>query len=160
LFDRATAWLFAHKILLPGCSTLERFVVRVRSKVEARVWRLLVRGVTREQRIRLEELLKVPEGSRGSEFDRLRAGPTRVSGPALRDAIDRLETIRKLGITLPVATRIPPGRIAALSRFANRAKVSLITRMPPARKFATLVVFAGCLEATAQDDALEVLEYC
>jgi len=158
LFDRATAWLFAHKILLPGCSTLERFVVRVRSKVEARVWRLLGHGVTPEQQSRLEELLKVPEGSRGSELDRLRTGPTRVSGPALRDAINRLDAIRKLGITLPMVTRIPPGRIAALAQFANRAKVSLITRMPSARKFATLVAFVHCLEATAQDDALEVLE--
>jgi hypothetical protein len=83
----------------------------------------------RENLTRLEELLKVPEGSRGSEIDRLRTGPTRVSGPALRDAINRLDAIRKLGITLPMATHISPGRIATLAQFANRAKVSLITRM-------------------------------
>ena len=46
LFERATAWLLAHKILLPGCSTLERFVVRLRSRVEIKVWRLLGRGIT------------------------------------------------------------------------------------------------------------------
>jgi hypothetical protein len=37
LFERATAWLLAHKILLPGCSTLERFVVRLRSRVETKL---------------------------------------------------------------------------------------------------------------------------
>jgi len=158
LFERATAWLLAHKILLPGCSTLERFVVRLRSRVEARLWRLLGRGITDEQRKRLEQLLTVPEGSRGSWLDELRSGPTRVSGPALRAAIERLKAVRELGITLPAAARIPQSRIAALARFANRAKVTLITRMPPIRRLATLAAFVHGLEATAQDDALEVFE--
>jgi len=66
--------------------------------------------------------------------------------------------VRELGITLPAAARIPESRIAALARFANRAKVTLITRMPPARRLATLAAFVHSLEATAQDDVLEVLE--
>ena len=134
LFERATAWLLAHKILLPGCSTLERFVVRLRSRVEIKVWRLLGRGIMSEQRKRLEYLLTVPEGSRGSWLDKLRSGPTRVSGLAVRAGIDRLNSVRELGITLPAEARIPESRIAALARFANRAKVTLITRMPPARR--------------------------
>ena len=142
----------------PGCSTLERFVVRLRSRVETRLWRLLGRGITAEQRKRLEQLLIVPEGSRGSWLDELLSGPTRVSGPALRAAIERLKSVRELGITLPAAARIPQRRIAALARFASRAKVTLITRMPPPRRLATLAAFVHGLEATAQDDALEVLE--
>jgi TnpA family transposase len=81
-----------------------------------------------------------------------------VSGPALRAAINRLKSVRELGITLPAAQHIPESRIASLARFANRAKVSLITRMPAARRLATLVAFVYCLEGTAQDDVLEVLE--
>lgn len=158
LFDRATAWLLAHKILLPGCSTLERFVVRLRRRVETRLWRLLGRGITSQQRTHLEQLLTVPEGRRGSWLDTLRSGPTRVSGPALRAAVERLKSIRALGITLPSAPRIPESRIGSLARFANRAKVSLITRMPSARRLATLVAFVYCLEATAQDDVLELFE--
>ena len=76
LFDRAAAWLLAHKILLPGCSTLERFVVRVRNRVETRLWRSLGRGITNQQRTRLEHLLTVPEGSRGSWLDKRRRHET------------------------------------------------------------------------------------
>jgi TnpA family transposase len=158
LFDRATAWLLAHKILLPGCSTLERFVLRVRARVENRLWRLLGRGIGSQQRMRLEHLLTVPEGRRGSLLDQIRSGPTRVSGPAMRAAVDRLKFIRELGIDLPALPRIPESRIASLARFAGRAKVSLITRMPSARRLATLAAFVYSLEATAQDDVLEVFE--
>jgi hypothetical protein len=76
----------------------------------------------------------------------------------LRRAIERLKSVRELLITLPAATRIPSSRIAALARFASRAKAQAISRMPAARKLATLVAFVHCLEATAQDDVLEVLE--
>lgn len=65
---------------------------------------------------------------------------------------------RLLGIRLPAATRIPATRAAALARFAGAAKASAILRLPALRRLATLVAFVYCLEASAQDDALEVLE--
>jgi len=123
LFDRATAWLLAHRILLPGCTTLERFVARLRNRVEARLWKRLGRGITDEQRARLEDLLTVPPQGRSSWLDKLRSGPVRVSGRALVHAIHRLQTVRDLGIRLP-ATAVPPSRLAALARFAGIAKVT------------------------------------
>jgi len=158
LFERVTGWLLTHKILLPGRSTLERLILRTRARAEERLWQTLGRGLTAEQRTQLNRLLTIPEGSRHSWLDQLRSGPTRISGPALRAAIDRLQSVRALGITLPTVARIPFSRIAVLARFAHRAKAQAISRMPAARRLATLVAFVHCLEATAQDDALEVLE--
>ena len=158
LFDRAIGWLLAHKILLPGVTTLERFVVSVRTRVEFRFYRLLTRGLTVQQKGQLQRLLLVPDGDRVSVLDQIRSGPTRISGPAIRAAIDRLNAVRALGITIPMKARIPSSRIASLARFANRAKAQAISRMPTARRFATLVAFVHCLEATAQDEVLEVLE--
>lgn len=157
LFDHATAWLLAHKILLPGCTTLERFVARLRNRVEDRLWKRLGRGITDEQRTRLEELLTVPPQGRSSWLDKLRSGPVHVSGRALVHAIHRLQTVRDLGIRLP-ATGVPPSRLASLARFAGTAKITAISRLPPVRRLATLVAFVHCLEATAQDDVIEVLD--
>lgn len=157
LFDRATTWMLAHKVILPGCTTLERFVARLRGRVDERLWKLLCRGVTDEQRSRLEELLTVPPESRRSWLDKLRAGPVRVSGPALVNAVHRLQTVRDLGIKLST-TGVPPSRIASLARFAGTAKVTAISRLPSVRRLATLVAFVHCLEATAQDDVIEVLD--
>lgn len=159
LFERATAWLVTHKVLLPGCSTLERYVARLRSRVEEKLWRALGKSIGAAQQARLEKLLIVPSGSRTSQLDQLRTEPVRVSSPSLVLALLRLQQVRELGIKLPpAAARIPATRIAALARFAGAAKVSAILRLPNPRKLATLVAFAHCLEATAQDDALEVLE--
>lgn len=56
------------------------------------------------------------------------------------------------------ATRIPATRVAALARFACVAKVSAILRLPKLRRLTKLVAVVHCQEASAQDDALEVLE--
>jgi TnpA family transposase len=156
LFDRATSWLLANKVTLPGCTTLERFVARIRGRVEERLWKKISQGITEEQRINLEKLL-TDSGDRSSRLDKLRTGPVRVSGPSLVKAIQRLEEVRRLGIKLPTLG-VPPVRIASLSRFAGKAKVTAISRLSPAHRLATLVAFVHCLEATAQDDVIEVLE--
>lgn len=158
LFERAITWLVMHKVLLPGCSTLERYIARLRSRVEERLWRSLANGVDQEQQMKLENLLVVPAGTRSSQLDRLRVGPLTVSGPSLVKALLRLRSVRDLGIVLPSVARIPAIRMAALARFAGAAKVSAVLRLPNQRRLATLVAFVYCLEATAQDDALEVLE--
>lgn len=158
LFERATSWLLAHKVLIPGVSTLERFVAKLRARVEMRLWRLLIAGVTPSQQAQLEDLLLATEGSRNSQLDQLRKGPTRVSGPSLVHALLRLQSIRDLGIALPAVGKIASSRLAALARFASTSKVTAITRLPDARRLATLVAFVHCLEATAHDDALDVLD--
>ncbi|EPM91143.1 Tn5045 transposase, partial [Pseudomonas syringae pv. actinidiae ICMP 19070] len=157
LFDYANGWLIGHKVLLPGVTVLERFIAEIRSRMESRLWRLLVRGVTDEQCQRLDDLLKLASGRLQSRLDRLRKGPVRVSAPALVMALQRIETVRGLGIKLP-GTHVPPSRIAALARFAGTVKVSAIARLPQVRRIATLVAFVHCLEASAQDDALDVLD--
>lgn len=128
LFDRATAWMLTHKVLLPGASVLERFVARVRSRMEQRLWHFLKRGTTPGQRANLEALLTVPEGSRISLLERLRSGPDRVSSRALVSSIRRLQSIRDLGIAIPAAAHVPPSRLAALARFAMKSKVSAISQ--------------------------------
>ena len=157
LFDQACEWLVSHKVLLPGISFLERFVSEVRTRMESRLWRLLLRGITPAQRQGLDALLEPAENTRQSRLDRLRKGPVRISGPALVVALHRVEQVRALGISLPLV-RVPPSRVAALARFANTAKVTAAARLPDERRTATLVAFVHSLEASALDDALDVLE--
>lgn len=59
LFDRATSWMLAQKVLLPGASVLERFVARLRDRVDTRLCRLLGGQLSSTQRAQLETLLRV-----------------------------------------------------------------------------------------------------
>jgi hypothetical protein len=158
LFDRATTWLIAQKVLLPAVTTLERHVARLRSRVEERVWSMPATAASPDTRSRLQDLLAIPDGGHQSLLDRLRKGPYRRSAPELVRALERVEEIRRLGINVSMAHRIPPGRLHALARFANTAKVSVIRRLPESRRLATLVAFVGNLEAAALDDALDLLD--
>jgi hypothetical protein len=56
-------------------------------------------------------------------------------------ALERLQAVRSIGIAIPPAASIPPSRIASLARFADKAKVSAVMRLPEKRRLATLVAF-------------------
>ena len=157
LFEQAVTWLFLNKILLPGMTVLERFIAEIRSRMEKRLWQLLTRDLTREQKIKLNQLLVKPEKERYSVLEKLRKSPVRSSGPAFVKALERIEIARTVSVQAP-SSQIPASRIAVLARFANTAKITAISRLPLERKIATLVAFAHHLEASAQDDALDVLE--
>lgn len=130
LFERCTGWLLSHKVLLPGYSLLERYIARLRIRVENRLWYSLAACIDDSQAQRLLELLSVPAGSRYSLLDQLRTGPTKVNATSLVQAIDRLQTIRNLGVTLPAITPVSDTRIAALARYASTAKTTALQRLP------------------------------
>ena len=158
LFDRATTWLVAHKVLLPAVTTLERHVARLRTRVDEHLWSRLTAIASPEAQAKLALLLSVPEDGHQSLLDQLRKGPYRRSAPELVRALQRVDEVRSLGIDIGVSQRIPPARLQALARFANTAKASVIRKLPDARRLATLVAFVSNLESAALDDALDLLD--
>ena len=158
LFDLATSWLVERKMLLPGVTTLTRLITRIRDRAASRLWKRLASAPTRAQRQRLEALLVTPDGERHSHLDRLRQGPSRVSGPALVAAADRLDAVRAIGVSRVDLRSIPPARVRALARYAASAWAPTIARMPADRRVATLLAFVKTLETTALDDALDLFD--
>jgi TnpA family transposase len=158
LFDQATAWLVTHKVLLPGASVLERAIARVRARANSRLWRLLAARIAPDHKKQLDALLVIPDGGRQSTLDRLRSGPVRQSTPELARAIERLDEVRQLAAGLPRIDRLPKTRVLALARFANAAKAQAVARLPDERRVATLLAFIKTLEASAQDDVLDLFD--
>ncbi len=112
LFERATAWLVEHKALLPGATTLAKLVATMRTEAAERLWRLLADAGNLELRGRLERLLAIEAGTRFSALERLRTAPSRVSGPELVRALERVAEVRALAAVL-----IQLGRAALVDWF-------------------------------------------
>ncbi|MCY7278493.1 MAG: DUF4158 domain-containing protein, partial [Phormidesmis sp. CAN_BIN44] len=158
LFDQTTAYLVDHKILLPGVSRLERLVAGVRERVQQRVWKRLATLPNESQRHRLEALLKIAPDQIQTTLELWRQSPTRHSGPALVQALKRLTQVRQIGMGQLDFGKLPSSRIRALARSALTSKAQAISRMTDGRRIAVLVAFVYTLEATAQDDILDIFE--
>jgi hypothetical protein len=158
LFERAKIWMLAHKVLLPTCIQLERYISRLKSRVERHLWKSIVRHISPEQKASLEKLLEIPEGEHTSLLMVLRKNPVRRSSRSLKEALERINSIRVLGINLSLPLQIPQTHIKALGRVAEVCRTQTLERMGAPRRLATLAAFVCCLEATAQDDAMELLE--
>ena len=143
LFDLATARLVEHKVLLPGSDRAG--TPRGQHPGPRCHTALAAAGAAAERRPtgQAGNARAGADGARLSPLDRLRRAPTRVSGPALVAALQRLEEIRATGVSHARLSRICP-RIASviLARYAAAARAQAIARMAPERRLATLLAFA------------------
>jgi hypothetical protein len=159
IFADAVAWLRERNVLLPGVSRLARLVARERDAATARLWETLSAALTVEQRVALDALLVVPPGGRVSELERWRSGPVRASGPQMVKALHRVEEILGSGLSrVNIDAAVTPRRLAELARYGMGADVAQLKRHGEARRMATLVATVVQLEATATDDALDLLD--
>jgi hypothetical protein len=106
----------------------------------------------------LELLLEIPDGARTSDLERLRRGPTRVSGRAMSAALDRVSELSAIGVGQVEIGAVPRRRVIELARYGMAGKAPALRRHPHARRLATLLATVVVLQARATDDAVELFD--
>lgn len=157
LFDRATTWLLAHKVLLPGITTLERLISRVRHRATLRLWHRLTRALTDEQRQKLAALV-TSDGATLATLEDLRATPRRRSPTELLRHLERIDAIRGHGLGPVPSPDLPATPLGRLARSARTSKPANLAALHEPRRTATLAALFQTLEAVALDDAVELFD--
>ena len=157
LFDRATTWLLAHKVLLPGITTLERLINRVRHRATLRLWHRLTQALSDEQRQKLVALVTSDDATLAA-LDDLRATPRRRMPTELLRHLERIDAIRGYGLSLTPSTDLPAAPLRRLARNARTARPSALAALHEPRRTATLAALFLTLESTALDDAVELFD--
>lgn len=158
MFDFTTAWLIHNKVLLPGLSTLSRWIIEIRKRASKRLWRLLSALPSVEQKEKLKTLLKIRDNKRFSNLDYYRKSPTTISNNSFNFAITRYVELRDFGIQSIDFSHIPPIRLKMIARHAGMITAPKIAEMSEQKQIAILLAFVKTFEVVALDDALEVLD--
>lgn len=152
---QAADWLVAHHVILPGLSTLERLVGRVRDRASQRLFSRLANSLSHTQRAQIFALFE-RDGDDLGRLEILRASPLKRRQSDFRTHLDRLDAVRGFGLSLSLPKGVPATQLERLARIARRAKPSAIAALKEPRRTATVAALFYTLEASAQDDAVEL----
>jgi hypothetical protein len=158
LFDRAVVHLVKERVLLPGITVLTRLVGEARRAENARLYWLLAERTPAETAAALRGLLRVPEGRRVSELERLRTSPVKASGRVLVRELDRVAEIAGFGAGRVEVEPVPAVKLASLARYGMASKAPTLRDLEERRQTATLLATVRHLETASIDDALDVLD--
>jgi Domain of unknown function (DUF4158) len=121
LIDLCTRELASRGVVLPGSSTIERLVIRVREHVAKRLYRNLAKRLSKKQVSALEDLLIVEGEKRKTPLEELRQPPNRISSVSLSKALDRIEAVRAVGVAKVNLEDVPESRLVSIAKYAQVA---------------------------------------
>lgn len=145
------------RIVLPAASTLERLALIVRAQARKAAHAGLICDCSVDQEAALESLIASDDQSR-TRLGWIREWPEAPSAANLKGIVERLETVRGMGIVPDRARRIHAARYAVIARTAGIVTAQHLRRLERPRRLAMLVASMIEMEAALTDAALVMVE--
>ncbi len=143
------------RILLPTPRVLELMIHHARARAERVTHRALLEGMASEQAAELDGLLTpLPERGGSSTFAWLRQASGSPAARNLVGLVERLRTVRQLGLDRDREGAVPPPAFDALAGEGLRMTAQHLRDLAQPRRAATIAAAAIRLEAELTDAAL------
>ncbi len=108
-------------------------------------------------RTTLDQLLVVPSGEAQSAFDQLKAEPSAPGVKNLQAEIDKLQTLRALGVTADILANVPDNVLHLLKRRARNERAGEMRVHPAPTRYALMACFVHGRTLDVTDDTVRMM---
>lgn len=124
LFAQAERYLLTHRILLPGPSVLERFIIHVFAEGQTQLFTAIAARLSPALRHAIDQLLVVPEGEQRSDFHQLKEYPPAATISSLQSYLKRYRRVSATGLTGNEAQGVTPALVEYLYKLVSWSKAT------------------------------------
>jgi hypothetical protein len=148
----------AEKIILPAPAVIERAAIAGRARARKRAADALLAGVSAARLAKLDSLLAVDPTIGATPLAWLRNTPASPKAGNLCELLDRLRSVRDIGLPAEAAARVHDDRFQQLIREGHLSDAHQIVRYAAHRRRAILVATVIDLEARLTDAVLDMAD--
>lgn len=158
LFRELISQFYFKKLVRPGLTIVEGMVVRVREAARKHNFESLQPFLTPQRKQLLDGLLDPIEGSRTTRLEWLRRHSHTDTPKAILSCLEKLEFVRKLGVTQWDLSAINPNRRRQLATLTRHSGSQALKATSEERRYVMLSCFMHSILAELIDESLDLFD--
>ena len=156
LINVAIEQLIRRRLELPGYTTLDRMVARIRAEVNEGVFGTATSRIPADGRVRLTRLLVVDPATRRSEFDRLKDPAKAATIGKLKARLKHLAGLDAIGPTETWLAGVPMAKIGHFAGEARLTDAADMKKTGEAKRLTLLAAMVHTLRISARDEVTDM----
>jgi TnpA family transposase len=143
-------------ILLPPIGVIDRICAEAITRANRHIYDVLTEQLTSTHHQKLDELLKIKEGSTLTMLGWLRQSPAKANSVHMNAHIERLKTLQAIDLPMGIERQVHQNRLLKIAREGAKMTSADLARLETKRRYATLVALAIESLATVTDEIIDL----
>jgi len=159
LLQQASEWLYKHRIVRPGITTLEALILESRQAAHQLTYDQMAQSLNHDLETKLNQLLQ-PDHERGvSPISWLRRPATGYGSKDILQDLEKLQFVQMWSIDEWPLTHLPPDRVRQLAQIARCSSIQAIQRKPASQRYPLLMAFLAETRERLTDEILDLYDH-